>query len=125
MQLSDKIKSARRAANLSQEALAALVGKTQGTVSQWEAGLIAPSWDAFVPLSHALGVSVEWLLGVDDSPLELVAETWVKKSGMHVINQLSAALADERISLIQLQLVSALIQQFTLSAPAPITAETL
>lgn len=123
MELSEKIRTARRAANLSQEALGALLNRTQGTVSQWEAGITSPPWDAIVPLSHALGVTVDWLLSLDDSPLELVCASWIKKSGMQVINQLSAALTNERISLLQLQLLSALINEFASSAPTILTQE--
>lgn len=121
MLLSERIKTARQAAKLSQQALADLLGKSQGAVSQWEQGLTVPEFDAALPLARALGVSLDWLFGADDSDVGQITNALVKKTGMQVISQLSAALSNGRISTVQLQLLAGLIDQF--AAPVPLSGD--
>lgn len=110
--LGERIKSARQAAGLSQEALGTLLGKTQGAISQWELNTSTPEFDAAVPLARALGVSLDWLLGADDTPLVTLRTALMKRSAMEVVSQLSEALANGRIPEQRLRLLSALITEF-------------
>jgi transcriptional regulator with XRE-family HTH domain len=62
--LSERIKSARNKAKLTQEDLAIrLKLKNPSAVGQWETARTAPSTERLVPLADALDVSVDWLLG--------------------------------------------------------------
>jgi transcriptional regulator with XRE-family HTH domain len=54
----------RRAANLSQAALARLVGESQQNVAYWEQSDKPPRSDVLPKLARVLGVSVEQLLDV-------------------------------------------------------------
>jgi transcriptional regulator with XRE-family HTH domain len=57
-----KLAQARRAAGLSQEALARLVGVSKATISMIECGLRMPKVDLLVRLAAALSVPPETLL---------------------------------------------------------------
>jgi transcriptional regulator with XRE-family HTH domain len=110
--LGERIKVARLASGLSQEALGALVGKTKGAVSQWEQGTTTPGGEGIVPLARALGVSLDWLLGSDVTPLIDLRKILLKKSGMQVVSQLTDALASGRISESRLRVLAALVDEF-------------
>jgi transcriptional regulator with XRE-family HTH domain len=78
---SERLKQARSARGLSQADLAtALAGEvTQSAVSYWESGKNLPTLDAFVALTRALGVSADWLLGIDGGALPKDAERLAKQ----------------------------------------------
>jgi transcriptional regulator with XRE-family HTH domain len=111
--LGERIKVARRAAGLSQEALGGVLGKSQSAVSQYELGISAPEFDVVVPLARALSVSLDWLLGTYDVPLRDIRTSILKASGMQVVSQLADALATGRISEPKLQILAALVDEFT------------
>ena len=81
----DRLKQARSARGLSQADLAsALHGMragevTQSAVSYWESGKNLPTLDAFVALTQALGVSADWLLGLDGGALPKDAQRLAKQ----------------------------------------------
>jgi transcriptional regulator with XRE-family HTH domain len=58
-----RLRSARKAANLRQHELGALVGIGQGHISAIELGLTGVSVEVLTEMSSALGVSVTWLCG--------------------------------------------------------------
>jgi len=60
----------RKAAGLSQQELAELVGETQGNISFWERADKPPRSDVLPKLARALRVSVEELLGEEAKDLE-------------------------------------------------------
>lgn len=71
MTVAKRILQARRAAGLSQAALAARLDVSHSTVNRWEQGHREPSRDVLMALASATGTSVEWLLlgqTVIDSP---------------------------------------------------------
>lgn len=111
--LSERIKVARQAAGLSQGALGAMLGITQGAVSQWEQGTSTPELETAVPLAGALCVSLDWLLGFVDVPLVDVRASVLKTSGMQVVAQLTDALANGRISEPRLRVLAALVDEFS------------
>ncbi len=53
----------------SQAVMGAMVGGgiTQAAWAQWETGARQPKLDVFAYLCRRLGVSADWLLGIDDS----------------------------------------------------------
>lgn len=62
--IGQRIRVTRTATGLSQAALAARIGTSQGHVSQWEDGRKTPSAKYLVRLARALNVSADWLLGL-------------------------------------------------------------
>lgn len=56
--LGPNLKRLREAAGLTQAALAGRAGVTQGDLSRYERGDIAPHWLTACRLAHALGVGV-------------------------------------------------------------------
>lgn len=68
-----RIRQARRAQQLKQEALAARLGVGRSVISNWENGINQPPVDKIVPLCKALGVSLSYLFnyhnGSDETPL--------------------------------------------------------
>ncbi len=61
MTLGDRIKRRRRAAGLTQDRLAELVGVSRQAVAKWEGGLSLPSAENLFKLAKALGCSVDLL----------------------------------------------------------------
>ena len=62
MTLSEKLQTLRRAAGLSQEALAEQLGVTRQAVSKWETGEGKPDIDYLLPLAKLLHTTVDYLL---------------------------------------------------------------
>jgi transcriptional regulator with XRE-family HTH domain len=64
-----RLKQAREARGLSQNGLAAALGGevTQSAVSYWESGKNLPATEMLRELCGVLGVSADWLLGLDDA----------------------------------------------------------
>ena len=65
--LGDRLKQARKAANLTQEGLANKVETTKGTISNYENGHSTPSNDMLVLLANTLNTTTDYLLGRADS----------------------------------------------------------
>lgn len=63
---SERLREARNAAGLSQEALGKKVGLRQSSVWQYEANKSAPTPEMIVALADVLNVTVAWLLDVDE-----------------------------------------------------------
>lgn len=80
-----RLKQAREARGLSQNGLAAALSiktggeLTQSAVSYWESGKNLPTLDAFAALTQALGVSADWLLGLDGGALPKDAQRLAKQ----------------------------------------------
>lgn len=68
MTLGQNIQAARKAAGLSQEALAARVGVSRQALGKWEKDTALPGLDNLQALAEALGVSVDALLGAAGEP---------------------------------------------------------
>lgn len=60
----DTIKSLRENANLSQAALAKILGVTRSSVNAWEMGLSIPTAQYIVELSRIFSVSSDFILGI-------------------------------------------------------------
>ena len=61
-----RIAEARRARGWSQEQLAQAIGTTQQTIGRWESGQIDPQIGKIEDISRALGITISFLLGIDD-----------------------------------------------------------
>lgn len=109
----ERIRMARKTANISQLDLSLMMERTQSAISRWENDTCTPEFETLVPLARALGVTLDWLLGFEISSIALVRANLEKRSGMQVVNQLSGAVIEGIMSAGQLSLVSELITQFT------------
>lgn len=83
MKLNERIHKARKDANLTQDALAALVDKTRGAVAQWESGEVRPRHSSLKAIAKATNTDLLWLeSGVDEENFGLMvagivaAGTW-------------------------------------------------
>ena len=65
--LGDRLKKARKSANLTQELLAKKVNTTKGTISNYENGHSTPSNDMLVLLANVLDTTTDYLLGRSES----------------------------------------------------------
>lgn len=63
---SDRIKSLREKAGLTQSGLAKKIHLTRASVNAWEMGLSVPSTPFIVELAHLFHVSTDYLLGLDE-----------------------------------------------------------
>lgn len=67
--LSERIRSLRIARQLTQQQLADRVNVSKGMVSSYEIGIRMPSIDVLRKLSVALGVTTDYLLGLEKKPM--------------------------------------------------------
>ena len=64
----NRLIEARKAKNLSQTALADEIGREFQAIGKWERGQTVPQLDDCVKMCQALGVDLDYLLGVHDIP---------------------------------------------------------
>lgn len=64
--ISDIIRDIRRKNYLNQTQFALRIGVTQGTVSQWEHGIIKPSFDQLRAIASAFNISIDELLASEE-----------------------------------------------------------
>ena len=67
MSLGKRIASLRKASDMTQEQLAALVGTTRQAVSKWESGKSAPDVDGLVRIGSIFHVSMDYLILGEES----------------------------------------------------------
>jgi len=60
-----RLKTARKAAQLTQTELAKKAGLRQAAISDYESGRLTPSTETLTNLASVLCVSADWLLGID------------------------------------------------------------
>lgn len=63
-----RLRAARKAKKLTQEQLASSLNTTKATISNWENGHSTPSNDMLILISKNLECSVDYLLGIIDTP---------------------------------------------------------
>ncbi len=68
MTMGQRIAQQRKKLGLSQEGLGGMLGVSRQGVSKWEADGAVPEIDKLIALSKLFGVSIGWLLGVEESP---------------------------------------------------------
>ena len=105
----DRLRQRRRALHLSQEQLAELTGVNQPQISRWELGENDITGATLSALAQALGTTSDWLLGLSESPFQIVlseatldavefelvtALRIVKPSHRHILLVLAHELAD-------------------------------
>lgn len=68
MSIGQRIAQKRKEQGLSQEALGARLGVSRQSIYKWESETALPEIEKLIALSRLFGVSVGWLLGVEDAP---------------------------------------------------------
>lgn len=68
MTIGQRIAQKRKEAGLSQESLGAELGVSRQSIYKWESDAALPEIDKLVALSRRFGVTVGWLLGVEETP---------------------------------------------------------
>lgn len=94
MTTGDKIAAARKKNNLTQDALADIMGVTRQTVSRWESGLAYPEMDKVVRLCDVLDINCDYLLK------ENVTEDGVKTVEKIVIERTAAVHPEDTIKIV-------------------------
>lgn len=112
MSIGTRIKEARAAKGFTQEELASLINVTAGAVGQFERNENLPSLATLVLLCVVLGVTTDWILEVNTSPLGLVLEVHAKTTSISFIREISTILESERLSDEQLRLLLLVAKQF-------------
>lgn len=68
MTIGQRIAQKRKELGLSQESLGNQLGVSRQSIYKWESDAAVPEIDKLITLSRLFGVSVGWLLGVEESP---------------------------------------------------------
>ena len=76
MTIGQRIADKRKELGLSQEALGEQLGLSRQAVYKWEADSALPEIDKLIALSRLFGVSVGWLLGVEEEPVREQPEAY-------------------------------------------------
>jgi repressor LexA len=91
-----KIAEARKAKGWNQQKLAEMMGTTQQQIARWETGQRDPKADVVIKLSALLGVTVSYLLGVDDDSA-FVEAVPARSYDVPVVGKIAAGAAREAI----------------------------
>ena len=67
MTFGDRLRKLRVEKRLTQEQIADRLGLTKSVISAYETGLRSPSYDVLIRLCGMLGVTTDYLLGVDQT----------------------------------------------------------
>ena len=67
LQIGENIKSLRKAANITQETLAEMLGVSCQSVSRWELGVCYPDMELLPAIAQIFRCSTDSLLGIDDA----------------------------------------------------------
>ena len=102
MTIGQRIAQKRKEQGLSQEALGDQLGISRQAIYKWEADSALPEIDKLIALSRLFGVSVGWLLGVEDLPASS-----------------REAAADGELTEAQLKMVEEIAGRYIAAQPAP------
>ncbi len=104
MTTGQRISAKRRERELSQESLGETLGVSRQSIYKWESDSSLPEIEKLVAMSRLFGVSVGWLLGVEETP---------EKSDAEVLSQA------------QLDLVEEILRRYQHTAQGPLSEEQL
>ena len=85
MTIGQRIAECRKNLGLSQEALGGKMGVSRQAICKWEADGALPEIDKLISLSKLFGVSVGWLLGVEEQPTKADVLTEEQLSAMELL----------------------------------------
>lgn len=86
MTTGQRIAAKRKEHALSQEGLGEALGVSRQSIYKWESDTSLPEIDKLIALSRLFGVSVGWLLGVEDSPSQ--AEEPLSETQLRMVEEL-------------------------------------
>lgn len=75
--------------NLSQEAFGEKMGLSRQAVSKWEADGAVPEIDNLIAMSKLFGVTVGWLLGVEEDPAAQSPEPGLTEEQLRIVEQIA------------------------------------
>ena len=98
----ERLRSARKAAGMTMKELGQKVGCAEATISHYELGRNEPPQEVLIKMAEVLGVSVSWLMGVDEKPIEFSdftfamhgAERDLTEHDKEILLQMAQRLAD-------------------------------
>ena len=111
-----RIAQKRKALGLSQEGLGEQLGVSRQAIYKWESDSALPEIDKLIALSRLFGVSVGWLLGVEEPPGP-GPQTTPEDSNPADAPENSAAELTEQ----QLQMVEEIVERYTAALPRPLS----
>ncbi|MBR3704776.1 MAG: helix-turn-helix domain-containing protein [Oscillospiraceae bacterium] len=99
MTLGQRIAQKRRELGLSQEALGDQLGLSRQSIYKWEADSSVPEIEKLIALSKLFGVSVGWLLGVeDDAPPQDDTAQEPQQAGSGELNETQLKMVEEIVA---------------------------
>ena len=107
MTIGQRIACKRKELALSQEALGEMLGISRQSIYKWESDAALPEIDKLIALSKLFGVSVGWLLGVEEEAASELKETEVVPP------------ASNELSETQLKMVREIVEQYLAAQPKP------
>ena len=129
MTTGQRIAQKRKELGLSQEALGDRLGVTRQSIYKWESDSALPEIEKLVALSRLFGVSVGWLLGVEE-PAPASAGTSAADesapSGTPTEETGSSeqpASGPQELTPAQLQMVEAIVERYTAALPKPLSLQ--
>lgn len=105
MTLGQRIAQKRKELGLSQEALGDQLGLSRQSIYKWESDSSVPEIEKLITLSKLFGVSVGWLLGVEDDADSTAQDTQQNNSG--------------ELNETQLKMVEEIVARYLAAQPAP------
>lgn len=115
MTMGQRIAQKRKEQGLSQEGLGEQLGVSRQAIYKWESGAAVPEIDKLIALSRLFGVSVGWLLGVEEPREESV--DGAAEAGAEAPPGASPAELTEA----QLEMVEEIVERYTAALPKPLS----
>lgn len=85
--MGQRIREMRKRRELSQQALAEKIGRTKGTISQWEAGITHPGGEILLLLATALQCSPHWIVSGEERAREPKGRYFVEGAATDGVEQ--------------------------------------
>ena len=112
MTIGQRIAQKRKELGLSQEALGDRLGVSRQSIYKWESDSALPEIDKLVALSRLFGVSVGWVLGVEEAP-QAGPQTAPEGAGP------AGAPEEADLTEAQLHMVEEIVERYTAALPRP------
>ena len=114
MTMGQRIAQKRKEQGLSQEGLGEQLGVSRQAIYKWESGAAVPEIDKLIALSRLFGVSVGWLLGVEELPQEGPQSAPKADASATAPEETAGELTEA-----QLQMVEEIVERYTAALPRP------
>ena len=112
MTIGQRIAQKRKELGLSQESLGNQLGVSRQSIYKWESDAAVPEIDKLITLSRLFGVSVGWLLGVEEAP-QAGPQTAPEGAGP------AGAPEEADLTEAQLHMVEEIVERYTAALPRP------